>query len=88
MSGGTLEGIWSISDWLYQLRRDENKLCNTQVAGLVKEVRDLLEEADLFLSGDTGEERMEKAWTRFCDNTGMPRDACFISWDEDYSSEE
>ncbi len=88
MSGGTLEWTYMIGDWLYALRRDENKLVNTQVAGLTKEFRDLIEEADLFLSGDTGEERMIKAWKRFCENTGMPEDACNISWEEDYDLEE
>lgn len=88
MSGGTLKNLWVMSDWLYELRTEENKLVSNQVAGLTKEFRDLMEEADLYLSGDTGEERMEKAWKRFCENTGMPEDACNISWDEDYSLEE
>lgn len=88
MSGGTLEGLWSMSDWLYELRAADDRLVNTQVAGLAKEFRDLIEETDLYLSGDTGEERMNKAWKRFCENTGMPEDACFKSWDEDYEKEE
>lgn len=88
MSGGTLKNLWVMSDWLYELRTEENKLVSNQVAGLTKEFRDLMEEADLYLSGDTGVERMEKAWKRFCENTGMPEDACNISWEEDYSLEE
>lgn len=88
MSGGTLENLWVMSDWLYELRAEENKLVSNQVAGLAKEFRDLMEECDLYLSGDIGEERMEKAWKRFCKNTGMPEDACFKSWDEDSDKED
>ena len=64
MSGGALTdycgGLTSMLDWAHKLERD-----NPLLAQQIRDLYVLLDAYDRYLSGDTGDERIEAAWGKY-----------------------
>lgn len=60
MSGEAMEDLWRMEEWAREIDRE-----NPLLAKLVREMRGLLDDYNYYVSGDTGSDKAEKAWSEF-----------------------
>ena len=66
MSGGGLSDwddnsrLYIMDDWIRHVRQE-----NPLLADMMVDLKKLLEAYDYYMAGDSGAERVEKAWTKF-----------------------
>lgn len=60
MSGEAMEDLWCMENWAREVEHD-----NPLLAKLVREMSGLLNDYNWYVSGDSGHERVEKAWAEF-----------------------
>lgn len=61
MSGGTLERTYQCEEWASQLRK-----VNPLFADMLADTSRILSRYDYYISGDIGEDAIEKEWKAFC----------------------
>ena len=68
MSGGGLSDwdensrLYIMDDWIRHVKPE-----NPTLADMMADMKKLLEAYDYYIAGDSGAERVEKAWTKFAD---------------------